>query len=64
MQRANATQAANPLLTMRDHENSPAIFAILVDDVQHPVLAAVVGDVLDEVVAPDMPRPLGAQPDA
>ena len=41
-----------------------AFTAVLIDDVQHSVLAAVVGDVLDEVVAPDMTRPLGAQPDA
>ena len=33
----------------------------LVDDVQHAVLPPFVGAVLDEVIGPDMVRPLGAQ---
>ena len=41
-----------------------AFTAELVDDVQHPVLPPVVGDVLNEVVAPDIARPLRPQSDA
>jgi len=36
----------------------------LVDDVEHPELAAVMGALLDKVVAPDVVRVLGAKPDA
>ena len=36
----------------------------LVDDVQHPILPALMRAVLDEVVGPHMVRPLGAQTDA
>ena len=36
----------------------------LVDDIQHPVLSAFVHAILDEVVRPDVVRPLGPQTDA
>ena len=41
-----------------------ALVGELVDHVQHPVLAAVMGAILDEVVGPDVVRALGAEPDA
>ena len=36
----------------------------LVDDVQHPILAPVVGSILHEIVGPDMVRTLGPKTDA
>ena len=36
----------------------------LVDDIEHPVLPAVVGAILDEVVGPDVVGALGPQPEA
>lgn len=36
----------------------------LVDDVQHPIFPSLMGAILDEVIRPDMVRPLGAQPQA
>src|SRR4029077_2961151 len=47
---------------LRHHRE--ALPAELVDDVQHAVLPPVPGDVLDEVVAPDMAGPFRPQPDA
>jgi hypothetical protein len=41
-----------------------ALVGELVDDVEQPELAPVVGAVLDEVVAPDVVGPLRAQPEA
>jgi hypothetical protein len=41
-----------------------ALVGELVDEVEHAVLPAVVGAVLDEVVGPDVVRALGPQPDA
>jgi hypothetical protein len=41
-----------------------AFMAELVDHVEHPILASIVGAVLDEVVGPDMIAVLGPQPNA
>jgi hypothetical protein len=36
----------------------------LIDDVEHPELAAILGAILDEVIGPDVIAILGPQPDA
>ena len=48
-----------PEAPLRHH--GQALTSELVDDVQHPVFPPVVGDVLNEVIAPDMARPLRPQ---
>jgi hypothetical protein len=46
------------------HSDGQALMRELVDHVEHPVLPPVMGAILHEVVAPDVVRPLGSQPDA
>jgi len=41
-----------------------ALSAELVDDVEHPEFAPVVGPILDEIIGPDMPAMLWAKADA
>ena len=41
-----------------------ALVRELIDHIEHPVLAAIMGAVLDEVVGPDMVGMLGPQADA
>ena len=44
-----------------DHQRLPGEF---IDDVEGPVGSAVMGAVVDEVIGPDVIRPLRPQPDA
>jgi len=46
------------------HDQGEAFAAGLIDDRQDAELAAIMGPALDEVVCPDVPRILRAQPDA
>ena len=51
-------------LELAPDPDGQALVGELVDDVQQPELASVMRAVLDEVVAPDVVRPLRPQPDA
>src|SRR3954463_94543 len=46
------------------HPDGQALVGELIEDVEQPELAPVMGAVLDEVVAPDVVGPLRADPDA
>jgi hypothetical protein len=46
------------------HPDRQALARELVEHAQHPVLPAVMGAILDEVIGPDMVRPLRPEPDA
>jgi len=49
---------------LADDPDRQALMRELVDNVQHPILPAIVGMVLDEVIGPDMIGPLSPQTDA
>jgi hypothetical protein len=46
------------------HANGQALVGELVDDIEQPDFAPIMGALLDEVIGPDMVRTLGAQPNA
>ena len=46
-------------LSLRTTRNRQAFMAGLVEHLEHPILAAIVGAVLDKVVGPDMTRAAG-----
>ena len=48
-------------LQLTRYADRQALTGELIEDIQHPVLATVMGAMLDEVVGPDMVRPLRPQ---
>ena len=53
MQRSDRTSITSIALSLRRH-GSASILGELVEHVEHPILASIMGAVLDKVVGPDM----------
>jgi hypothetical protein len=54
MKRSDRTSITSIALSLRETTDRQAFMGELVEHVEHPILASIVGAVLDKVVGPDM----------
>src|SRR6516165_6191471 len=64
MKRSNRTSITSIRLELAGDTDRQAFMGELVEHVEHPILASIVGAVLDKVVGPDMIAVLRPQPNA